>query len=98
MDEPDKPRKNAFLVILTLFDLLGAVAGSAPFIMFAMMTKDTSAEPFKLLVSVPIVAIVLLIVAWLVDARGNARRAQFIAAIPLIWGLTVFVMLNAPTG
>lgn len=98
MLDDTKPTKNTLLIMLTMFDLIGVVAGSAPFIMMAKMTGDMSEGNYNLLLSIPTVAVVLLIVAWMLDMRGKPKPARILAAIPLIWGMTVFVLLNAPSG
>lgn len=101
MDEEEKPRTNSLLIMLTLVNLLAAVAGSAPFLTRSMISNSSSLADegrFNLLASIPAVAVVLLIVAWLVDSKGLHRRAQLIALMPLVWGMVVFVLLNSPTG
>ena len=98
MKDETKPDKNTLLIMLTMFDLLGAIAGPTPFIMMAKMTGEMEEASYKLLLSVPTVAVVLLIAAWMMDTQGKPKLARILAAIPLIWGMTVFVLLNAPNG
>ena len=98
MKDDTKPDKNTLLIMLTMFDLLGAIAGSAPFIMIAKMTGEMEETSYKLLLSVPAIAIILLIAAWIMDMQGKPKLARILAVIPLIWGMTVFVLLNAPSG
>ena len=98
--ESDKPRPNTLLIILTMFDLVAAAAGAMPFAMSALISSGTDAlgqSNFPLIISVPISAVILIIVAWALDATGRSKAARIAAAIPLLWGMTVLVMLNGPS-
>ncbi len=98
MEEQEKPRANTPLIMLTMFNLLAAVAGSAPFAISSLITSGDAAgnTDTKLLFSVPAVAIVLTVIAWLYDMNGKPKAARRIAMIPLIWGMVVlFLSLSA---
>lgn len=95
--DSDKPSQNSLLIILTLFDLIAAAAGAMPFAMAKLITSGTDVagnSDFAVIISVPIAAVVLIIVAWTAEATRHPKIARLIAAIPLIWGMAVFVMLQ----
>ena len=98
--ETDKNPPNTLLIILTLFDLVAAAGGAAPFAMAALISGTDAAtgqSNFALIISVPAVAVVLVMVAWLFQVSGRRKAAFLTAAVPLIWGMTVLVMLNGPS-
>ncbi|MGE4610121.1 MAG: hypothetical protein AAED33_01745 [Paracoccaceae bacterium] len=98
--ETDKPRQNTLLIILTMFDLIAAAAGAMPFAMSALITSGADAlgqSNYPIIISVPIAAVVLILVAWTMEAASRPKAAGLIAAIPLVWGMTVLVMLNDPS-
>ncbi len=98
--DSDKPRQNTLLILLTMFDLIAAAAGAMPFAMFSMISNSTDVignSNFPLIMSVPIVAVVLVITAWIMDTIGHPKMARLTAAAPLLWGMTVLVTLNGPS-
>lgn len=97
MDEQEKPRPNTPLILLTMFNLLAAVAGSAPFAMAALITSNSTPNSnTTLLFSVPAVAVVLVITAWIYEMNGKPKAARRIAIVPLLWATAVlFISLSA---
>jgi len=87
----DKPRSDTLLVLLTMFDLVIAVVAGMPALM-ANIVKGGDGGATRLMLSVPFSAIVLLLVAWTFYAKGRPTPARLIAAVPLFWALTVFIM------
>lgn len=101
-----KPASNTLLTLLSALDLLVIVAGAAalPISMFA--TEQVVLNPLyvvgvsnqRLIGSVPMVGVVMVITAWLVDASGKTKAAKLFAATPLIWGMAVFLMMLPKIG
>ena len=101
-----KPASNTLLTLLSALDLLVIVAGAAalPISMFA--TEQVVLNPLyvvgvsnqMLIGSVPMVGVVMVITAWLVDASGKTKAAKLFAATPLIWGMAVFLMMLPKIG
>ena len=82
--DSDKPRQNTLLILLTMFDLIAAAAGAMPFAMFSMISNSTNVmgnSNFSLIMSVPIVAVVLVITAWIMDATGRPKMTHVTAAL-----------------
>ena len=97
--DSDKPRPNTILIVLTMFDLIAAAAGAMPFAMSAMISNSADAlgnSHFPLIMSVPVSAVVLVIVAWTMEVTGHPKMARITAALPLLWGMAVLVTLSAP--
>ena len=101
-----KPASNTLLTLLSALDLLVIVAGAAalPISMFA--TDSIAFNPLYpmgipnhvLIGSVPLVGVVMVITAWLIDASGKSKAAKFFAATPLFWGMAVFLMMLPTIG
>jgi hypothetical protein len=97
--ESDKPRQNTLLIVLTMFDLIAAAAGAMPFAMSALISGETDAaghSNFPIIMSVPVAAIVLIIIAWVMESTGHPKMARVLAGLPLLWGMTVLFMLGGP--
>jgi len=93
--DSDKPRPNTVLIILTMFDLIAAAAGA----MSSLITRgsDTAGQSnFPIIMSVPITAVILVIVAWVLESTDHPKKARLIAAVPLLWGMTVLVVVGNP--
>ena len=98
--DSDKPRQNTLLIVLTMFDLIAAAAGAMPFAMSSMISNSTDAlgnSNFPIIMSVPIAAVVFVITAWIIETTGHPKMARLTAALPLLWGMTVLVMLGGPS-
>ena len=98
--DTDKPRQNTLLIVLTMFDLIAAAAGAMPFAMSSLISGETDAmgqSSFPMIMSVPVAAIVLVIAAWIMESTGHPKMARLVAALPLLWGMTVLVMLGGPS-
>jgi hypothetical protein len=101
-----KPASNTLLTLLSALDLLVIVAGAAalPISMFA--TDSIAFNPLYpmgipnhvLIGSVPVVGVVMVITAWLMDASGKSKAAKLFAATPLFWGMAVFLMMLPTIG
>ena len=53
---------------------------------------------FALIISVPAVAVLLVLLAWAMEALGRSKAARITAGVPIIWGMVVLVMLSGPSG
>lgn len=100
-----KPQTNSLLTILTALDLLVVIISVAA-LPITMFTLDRIAFNPKfpmgvsntyLIGSVPIVTVVMVILAWLVQGSGNVKAARLFAAVPLVWGFAVFLMMLPTT-
>ena len=99
--KPTKARPNTLLILLTMFDLIAAAAGAAPFAMAALISGGSEAAEnsnFALIISVPAVAVLLVLLAWAMEALGRSKAARITAGVPIIWGMVVLVMLSGPSG
>ncbi len=98
--DSDKPRQNTLLIVFTMFDLIAAAAGAMPFAMSSLISSGSDAlgnSNFPIIMSVPIVAVTLVIIAWIMESTRRPKMARLTAALPLLWGMTVLVMLGGPS-
>lgn len=101
-----KPATNTLLTILTALDLLFVVIGVAFLPIFLFETDSIAFDTqypmgvtsIQLLASVMVVGIGLVITAWLLQASNKVKAARLFAAIPLFWGMAVFLMIYPAIG
>ena len=100
-----KPATNTLLTILTALDLLFVVIGAAFLPIYIFETDsivfDTphpmGVTSLQLVISVLVVGIGMVIMAWLMQASNKVKAARLFAAIPLFWGMAVFLMIYPAT-
>ena len=96
-----KPPGNTLLTLLSALDLFVIMGGMVALPMSMFGSGRFALNPLfsygisntVLIGSAPLFTVVMVILAWMAHSSGKVTAARMMAATPLFWGMSVFLMM-----